>query len=105
MVECTKNMLQSLQNAVESGQTEFEIGEYMSRLTADIIARTEFDSSYEKGKQIFHLLTSLQHLCAQASRHLCFPGSRLVFFFYIIYSYGDSNPRSPASNSSEVLTK
>ncbi|XP_022759932.1 cytokinin hydroxylase-like [Durio zibethinus] len=78
MVECTNHMLQSLQNAVESGQTEFEIGEYMARLTADIIARTEFDSSYEKGKQIFHLLTSLQHLCAQASRHLCFPGSRFL---------------------------
>ncbi|XVF31602.1 hypothetical protein REPUB_Repub17cG0005200 [Reevesia pubescens] len=78
MVECSKHMLQSLQNAVESGQTEFEIGEYMSRLTADIIARTEFDSSYEKGKQIFHLLTSLQNLCAQASRHLCFPGSRFL---------------------------
>ncbi|KAJ4707104.1 putative Cytochrome P450 [Melia azedarach] len=76
MVECTKKMLQSLDNAVESGQTEFEIGEYMTRLTADIISRTEFDSSYEKGKQIFQLLTVLQHLCAQASRHLCFPGSR-----------------------------
>ncbi|CAK9150704.1 unnamed protein product [Ilex paraguariensis] len=78
MVECTKQMLQSLQNAVEIGQTEFEIGEYMSRLTADIISRTEFDSSYEKGKQIFRLLTVLQQLCAQASRHLCFPGSRFL---------------------------
>lgn len=76
MVECTKKMLQSLQNAVESGQTEFEIGEHMTRLTADIISRTEFDTSYEKGMQIFHLLTLLQRLCAQASRHLCFPGSR-----------------------------
>lgn len=69
-------MLKSLQNAVESGKKEFEIGEYMTRLSADIISRTEFDSSYEKGKQIFHLFTVLQHLCAQASRHLCFPGSR-----------------------------
>ncbi|XP_059645185.1 cytokinin hydroxylase-like [Cornus florida] len=76
MVECTKQMLQSLQNEVELGRGEFEIGEYMTRLTADIISRTEFDSSYEKGKQIFHLLTVLQHLCAQASRHLCLPGSR-----------------------------
>lgn len=48
----------------------------MTRLTADIISRTEFDSNYQKGKQIFHLLTLLQHLCARASRHLCFPGSR-----------------------------
>ncbi|RVW32377.1 Cytokinin hydroxylase [Vitis vinifera] len=76
MMECTTQMLQSLQNAVESGQTEFEIGEYMTRLTADIISKTEFDSSYEKGKQIFHLLTELQNLCAQASKHFCLPGSR-----------------------------
>ncbi|KAK3035221.1 hypothetical protein RJ639_033855 [Escallonia herrerae] len=76
MVDCTKEMLESLQIAVVSGQTEFEIGEYMSRLTADIISRTEFDTSCDKGKQIFHLLTVLQHLCAQASRHLCLPGSR-----------------------------
>ncbi|KAF8378684.1 hypothetical protein HHK36_030033 [Tetracentron sinense] len=76
MVECTKQMLQSLHAVVESGNTEIEIGEYMTRLTGDIISRTEFDSSFEKGKQIFHLLTSLQHLCAQSSRHLCFPGSR-----------------------------
>ncbi|XP_042977311.1 cytokinin hydroxylase-like [Carya illinoinensis] len=76
MVECTKEILQSLQNAVESGQTEFEIGEYMSKLTADVISRTEFDTTYEKGKQIFHLLTVLQHLCAQATRRLYLPGSR-----------------------------
>ncbi|KAJ4846612.1 hypothetical protein Tsubulata_033259 [Turnera subulata] len=76
MVECTKNMLRSLQNAVESGKAEIEIGEYMTGVTADIISRTEFDSSYEKGKQIFHLLNALQRLCAQATRHLCLPGSR-----------------------------
>ncbi|KAL0332481.1 UNVERIFIED_CONTAM: Cytokinin hydroxylase [Sesamum calycinum] len=71
-------MLQSLEKSVEKGQTEFEIGEHMTRLTADIISRTEFDSNYEKGKQIFHLLTLLQHLCARATRHLCFPGSRFL---------------------------
>ena len=87
MVECTKKMLQSLDNAVESGQTEFEIGEYMTGLTADIISRTEFDRSYEKGKQIFHLLTILQRLCAQASRHLCIPGSRSAIFYFLLSFY------------------
>ncbi|XP_050381753.1 cytokinin hydroxylase-like [Argentina anserina] len=76
MVECTKEMLHSLQTEMDSGRGEFEIGEYMTRLTADIISRTEFDSSYEKGKQIFRLLTLLQKQCAQASKHLCVPGSR-----------------------------
>ncbi|KAF5778702.1 putative cytochrome P450 [Helianthus annuus] len=76
MVECTMEMIQSMKAELEKGRVEFEIGECMARLTADIISRTEFDSSYEKGKQIFRLLTDLQQLCAQASRHLCLPGSR-----------------------------
>ena len=76
MVECTKELIQSMEKELAIGQAEFEIGEYMAQLTADIISRTEFDSSYKKGKQIFHLLTVLQQLCAQASRHLCLPGSR-----------------------------
>lgn len=88
MVESTKQMMESLESAVTSsgGQREFEIGEYMTRLTADIISRTEFDSSYAKGKQIFHLLTLLQGLCAQATRHLCLPGSRYSYFLsYFIH--------------------
>ncbi|CAH9141946.1 unnamed protein product [Cuscuta epithymum] len=76
MVDCTKEMLQTLENATKTGQTEFEIESYMTRLAADIISRTEFGSSYEKGKRIFHLLTILQRLSAQSTRHLCFPGSR-----------------------------
>lgn len=76
MVECTQEMLQSLKNAVETGQTELDIESCMTRLAADIISRTEFGSSYEKGKRIFELLTILQRLSAQSTRHLCFPGSR-----------------------------
>ncbi|XP_045818172.1 cytokinin hydroxylase-like [Trifolium pratense] len=77
MVECTKEMLESLKNAtLECDKNEVEIGEYFTKLTADIISRTEFGTSYKKGKQIFFLLTQLQGLCAQASRQLCLPGSR-----------------------------
>ena len=76
MVECTNEILQQLQNKVNSGETEFEIGEYMTNLTADIISRTEFNTNSDKGKQIFSLLTVLQRLCAQATRKLYLPGSR-----------------------------
>ncbi|KAK7271787.1 hypothetical protein RJT34_27975 [Clitoria ternatea] len=76
MVECTKEMVESLENVVKCGVSEVEIGEYLTNLTADIISRTEFGTSYEKGKQIFHLLTQLQARCAQATRHFWFPGSR-----------------------------
>ncbi|KAL5080471.1 hypothetical protein RYX36_008892 [Vicia faba] len=77
MMECTTEMLESLQNAtLDCGKNEIEIGEYFTKLTADIISRTEFGTNYEKGKQIFHLLTQLQALCAQATKKLWFPGSR-----------------------------
>ncbi|ESW23663.2 hypothetical protein PHAVU_004G064600 [Phaseolus vulgaris] len=76
MVECTKDMLQSLKNALEGGESEVEIGEYLTELTADIISRTEFGTSYKKGKQIFYLLTQLQTRVAQSTRRLLLPGSR-----------------------------
>lgn len=76
MVECTRQMIKSLVEDVGSGQMEVEIGAYMTRLTGDIISRTEFDSSYEKGKKIFQLLERLQSLTAQSSRYLWIPGSR-----------------------------
>ncbi|XP_022997665.1 cytokinin hydroxylase-like [Cucurbita maxima] len=76
MVECTNKMIQSLETQLEEGQSVFEIADCMKRLTADIISRTAFDTSSDKGIQIFDMLTQLQHLCAQASRHLCIPGSR-----------------------------
>lgn len=75
-MECTKKTIEALHAATESGPTEVEIGGYLTQLTGDIISRTEFDSSYEKGKKIFHLLACLQALTAQSSRNLCFPGSR-----------------------------
>ncbi|CAL5185761.1 unnamed protein product [Lathyrus oleraceus] len=78
MMECTKEMLESLQNVtLECDKKEVEIGEYFTKLTADIISRTEFGTNYKKGTQIFHLLTQLQALCAQATKKLWFPGSRL----------------------------
>jgi len=89
MVECTKDMLQSLKNALEGGESEVEIGEYLTELTADIISRTEFGTSYKKGKQIFYLLTQLQTRVAQSTRRLLLPGSRyvnLTFSFFTMRS-------------------
>ncbi|RAL52084.1 hypothetical protein DM860_014911 [Cuscuta australis] len=76
MVESTERMIESLEKMALFGEAEIEIGSYMARLTAEIISQTEFGNNYEKGKQIFHLLTLLQHRCAQASRYLWLPASR-----------------------------
>lgn len=76
MVDCTKKMIKALRCSIETGDDEVEISSYLKRLAGDIISRTEFDCSYEKGTQISHLLNLLQQLTAQSSRHLWFPGSR-----------------------------
>ncbi|WOL20084.1 hypothetical protein Cni_G28886 [Canna indica] len=78
MVECTNQMIKSLREAVGSGDDEVEIGVYLTQLTADTISRTEFDTSYEKGKEIFVLLERLQRLVAQSSRYLWIPGNRFI---------------------------
>ncbi|KAL0741567.1 hypothetical protein Bca4012_083080 [Brassica carinata] len=77
MVECTSRLVERLRKEVgEEG--EVEIGVEMHQLTADIISRTEFGSSFEKGKELYNHLTVLQRLCAQATRHLYLPGSRFL---------------------------
>lgn len=82
MVECTKQTIRALRDATSSPASggarrrEVDIAAYMTRLTGDIISRTEFDTSYETGKRIFHLLEDLQRLTARSSRHLWIPGSQ-----------------------------
>lgn len=76
MVECTKQTMVSLRDAAARGRGEVEIGAHMTRLTGDIISRTEFDTSYETGKRIFHLLEDLQRLTARSGRYLWIPGSQ-----------------------------
>ncbi|CAN6174274.1 unnamed protein product [Urochloa humidicola] len=81
MVECTKQTIRALREASTASpggarRREVDVAAYMTRLTGDIISRTEFDTSYETGKRIFHLLEDLQRLTARSSRHLWIPGSQ-----------------------------
>uniref|UniRef100_A0A7N0VLL5 Cytochrome P450 n=1 Tax=Kalanchoe fedtschenkoi TaxID=63787 RepID=A0A7N0VLL5_KALFE len=74
--ESTAQMIEKLNTKIREGRSEFEISEYLKQLTAEIISKLEFGPNFEKGKQIFTRLTDLQRLSAQASKHLCLPGSR-----------------------------
>ncbi|GLJ04690.1 hypothetical protein SUGI_0001350 [Cryptomeria japonica] len=78
MVECTSRMLDEFERIVRSGSEEIEIGEHLCKLAADIIARTEFGSSYEKGKKIFQQLNSLQKLSSKSGRYLWLPGNSFL---------------------------
>ncbi|CAM6039494.1 unnamed protein product [Sphagnum compactum] len=47
------------------GNVEFEVGDYMTHVTADIIALTAFGSNYEKGKKVFEQQVALINLIDQ----------------------------------------
>ncbi|CAD6265419.1 unnamed protein product [Miscanthus lutarioriparius] len=76
MVECARQTVRALLEAVARGGNEVEVGAHMARLAGDIIARTEFDTSYDTGKRIFRLIEELQRLTARSSRYLWVPGSQ-----------------------------
>ncbi|RLM60812.1 cytokinin hydroxylase-like [Panicum miliaceum] len=76
MVECARQTVRTLREAVARGGNEVEVGAHMARLAGDIIARTEFDTSYDTGKRVFHLIEELQNLTARSSRYLWVPGSQ-----------------------------
>ncbi|KAL5201675.1 hypothetical protein ABZP36_036029 [Zizania latifolia] len=76
MVECTKQTICALRDAAARDRREVEIGAHITRLTGDIISRTEFNTSYDTGKRIFRLLEDLQRLTARSSSHLWIPGSQ-----------------------------
>jgi cytokinin trans-hydroxylase len=80
MVDSAAQMLQHFDEILRKGNgpSEVEVGEHLSRLAADIIARTEFGSSYENGKRIFEQLNLLQQLSSQSRRYLWLPGNRFL---------------------------
>lgn len=63
MLQSTHLMLQKWSNTVEArggSVTDFNIDEDLRTLTGDIIAKACFGSSYNKGKEIFSKIRTLQ---------------------------------------------
>jgi len=50
------------------GNAKLEVGDYMTHVTTDIIARTAFGSNYEKRKKVFEEQVTLLDLTNQRNK-------------------------------------
>ena len=60
----------------EEGSCDLDVMPYLQQMAADVISRTAFGSSYEKGKKIFKLQTELADLVIQTIMRIYIPGWR-----------------------------
>ena len=60
----------------KEGSCELDVMPYLKNMASDVISRTAFGSSYEKGKKIFKLQTELTNFVIQTTLGIYIPGWR-----------------------------
>ncbi|GLJ51782.1 hypothetical protein SUGI_1100220 [Cryptomeria japonica] len=78
IVQSSANMLDKWSKLVLSGASEIEVQKEFHDLTADIIARTAFGSSFTEGKHIFDMQGNQMILTAELFRSVYIPGFRFL---------------------------
>jgi cytochrome P450 family 714 subfamily C len=78
MVEAGSTMLKLWEGEVEREgvSAEMVVDEYLRSLSADVISRASFGSSFAEGKEIFNKIRQLQMLMSKQNMLRCVPGCR-----------------------------
>ncbi|KAF3794758.1 Cytochrome P450 [Nymphaea thermarum] len=74
-----QELIQRWEKSIGSqGSCKLDVSEEFQKLTADVISRTAFGSSYEEGKYMFQLQNEADDLFLQSFRTLFIPGFRFL---------------------------
>lgn len=79
-VSCGKMIEEWKKMVNEQGACEADMWIELQKLTADVISRAAFGSSYEEGKKIFELQKELIKLTLEAMQGIYIPGFRCVLY-------------------------
>jgi hypothetical protein len=79
VISCGKLIEQwKMEISLLQGSCEMDIWPELQKLTADVISRAAFGSTYEGGKKVFELQRELLTLTVEAMQTLYIPGFRCI---------------------------
>ena len=84
MASCTTTMMEQWKGQIAQGH-DINVHTEFQKLTADIIARTAFGSSYREGKQVFEMQRQQQVMMNKTFTTVYIPGMRYnVTYLYVV---------------------
>ncbi|TVT98480.1 hypothetical protein EJB05_56208 [Eragrostis curvula] len=81
MVSCAECLIKEWQDQAsnsKSGETEVEFSKQFQELTANVISRTAFGSSYKEGKEVFHAQKQLLAIAMATLLNVPLPGFKYL---------------------------